>query len=300
MSSSKRPTGPAVPRLPLILTLVILAAVLPAGNPATAPGFVNEATLLKEAGFTLTLYGFPPEPIDVSGQMTITYTDPYLDPDSHIMIDCEILDLELAGTGIIIRENAEAISLGSMRSIDVGIDFPAESFFDVMYEIELPGVFPGETLLTYEPMHLTSVIGAWPPYGFPYEMSNPVITVYNEGGLAVGEITLWTETNLPLIEPKALVIVDAEYGSDVAEEFDDDLVEVRASIDVPDDEVVSAQFLFRESGAGPFIPFWTDLEGIGGNYGTISVMESGDGWAGYLDISGLSTAGGYYDVMVDF
>ncbi len=283
-----------------IVILALLMVILAAGYPATVPVFVNEVTVAKDAGFILTLYGFPPEEVEVSGTMTIGYSDVYPAPDNHMTIDYELLGMELTGTGIVIRNNPDVASYGSSRSLEEWIDFPAESFFDIMYELEIPGVFPGDTLLTYEPMHLAGIIDGWPPYGSLYEMANPVIIVYNEGGLAVGEITLWSEVNHPLSEPEALVILDTEYGSEVAQEYGEDVIEVRAAIGVPDADVVGAQFLFRESGEGPFLPFWTDYEGAGGNYGTVSIMENGDGWAGYLDISALSTLGGYYDVMVDF
>ena len=280
--------------------LTLLMVFLVPGSPGTAPGLANNVTMSKEASFTLTLYGYPPELITVSGTETITWSDPYTGPDNHIWIDVEIIELELSDVGMVIRNNSEAISLGTSRSLAEWIDFPAESFFDVMYEMEIPGIFPGETLITYEPMHLISTITQWPPYGHSYNMVNPVIVIYNEVGIAVGEITLWTEVNHPWSEPRVNLTVDTGYGSDVAEEYSDDVIEVRASINIPDEEIISAQFLWKEAGTGGFVPFWTDYDGTGKNYGTSSIKENGDGWAGYLDISTFSTLGGYYDLTVDF
>ncbi len=268
--------------------------------PGGAPGYVNNTTMSKEASFTLTLYGYPPEPIVVTGTEMVTWTDPYIGPDDHVYIDAEIVEMELSDLGMTIRNNPDVVSPGVSRSASPYIDFPAESFFDVMYEMEIPGIFPGETLLTYEPMHIVSTIDKWPPYAHPYTMANPLIVVYNQGGIAVGEITGWSEVNQPWEETRVGLTVDTEYGSDVAEEIDDDIVEARACINLPNEDVVDARFSYRDSGIDPFVQFWVDTDGSGGNYGTSAVKESGDGWAGYLDISLFSTSGGYYDIMVDF
>ncbi len=280
----------------LIVLFLILFTALPGG----APGYANNTTMSKEASFTLTLSGYPPEPITLVGTEAITWTDPYTGGDNHVYIDCEIVEMELSDVAMTIRTNTDVVNPGTSRSIDEWIDFPAESFFDVLYEIEIPGIFPAETLLTYEPMHLVSSITQWPPYGHPYMMANPVIVIYNRLGTPVGEITGWSEVNMPLVELRVGLTVDTGYGSDVAEEIDEDVVEARACINVPDEEVVSAQFFYRESGIDPFTPFWIDTDGSGENYGTSVPKENGDGWAGYLDISTFSTLGGYYDLMVDF
>ncbi|MBU8921554.1 MAG: T9SS type A sorting domain-containing protein [Bacteroidales bacterium] len=283
-----------------VVILVLFALLFFPARPVSAPGLANDVTMSKEATLELTIYGYSPELITVSGTETITYSDPYTAPDNHVWIDVEIVELELSDMAMVIRNNPEAVSLGSSRSLSEWIDFPAESFFDVMYEMEIPGIFPGETLITYEPMHLISTIDQWPPYGHAYAMVNPYIKIYNQVGLEVGEITMWTEANQLLAEPRANITVHTGYGSDVAEEYSDDVIEVRASINVPEEEIISAQFLWREEGTGGFIPFWTDFDGVGRNYGTSSIKESGDAWAGYLDISSFSTAGGFYDVVVDF
>jgi hypothetical protein len=287
-------------RVSIALILSIPLIMLMTEIPGGAPAYVNNTTMLKEASFTLTLYGYPPEPITLVGTETVTWTDPYIGIDNHVYIDYEIVEMEISDVAMTIRNNPDVVSPGVSRSIDEWIDFPAESFFDVYYEIEIPGMFPGDTLVNYEAMHLESIIDDWPPYGLTYSMTNPVIVIYNTMGIAVGEITGWSEVNLPWEEPRVGITVNTEYGSDLAEEIEDDVVEARACINIDDEFVQSAQFLYREEGMGPFLPFWIDTDGSGGNYGTSVPKESGDGWAGYLNISTFSTYGGYYDIMVDF
>ncbi|MDD3643803.1 MAG: T9SS type A sorting domain-containing protein [Candidatus Krumholzibacteria bacterium] len=284
----------------IVLALAALLLILTTALPGGAPGYANNTTMMKETSFTLTLYGFPPEPITLFGTETVTWTDPYTGGDAHVYIDCEIVDMEISDMAMTIRNNPDLAGMGITRSVDEWIDFPAESFFDILYEIEIPGIFPGDTLFTHEPMHIHGIVDRWPPYGHTYVMANPAIVVYTGMGIPVGEITGWSEVKLPWEEPRAGLTVDTEYGSDVAEEIDDDVVEARACINAANSYVIAAQFLCRESGTGPFLPFWVDTDGSGGNYGTSAPKESGDGWAGYLDISTFSTLGGHYDIMVDF
>jgi hypothetical protein len=253
-----------------------------------SPAFPNEKRVAKDVKIVLELYGMlPPELIDLKGHCDIEYSDIYTAPDGHRMIDIEIIELNLRGVDIEIRKNPGPLSIGSSRSIDPGIDFPAESFFDVFTEVQLPGLLPGDTLINYEPIHLTSIIGQFPPYHetYVYMMGGPPILLYNTGGIEVGAIHSWEERVLPYYPPEAHISVPTAYRSEVAIIAESGLIEISASLPHYDDyEISFAEFSYRHCGEPvPFMPFYTDYSGEGTRASTIYPKGEGDGWCGYFE-----------------
>lgn len=85
-------------------------------------------------------------------------------------IDVEIVEMELSGEdGTIIRLNDIAASTGQViGSPDPGMDFPAESFFDVFVEVDLPGM--GVAGLQHAtPIRLEASVDRIPPLGTSLE-----------------------------------------------------------------------------------------------------------------------------------
>jgi hypothetical protein len=134
---------------PLFRLSVSLLAILILTAVAISPAAADEKRVAKYVTAVIDIYGFGPVEITyVKGPCDLWYSSPYPDGENHIVIDSEILFMDLLGDGMKARRNPALPSPGSTRSIDPGIDFPAESFFDVMYEIELTDFLPGDKAFT--------------------------------------------------------------------------------------------------------------------------------------------------------
>lgn len=274
----------SVPLFRLAVSLLTVLAVVSLCSPDAFAQ--NEARLMKRVRCVIDISGLGPvEFVSISGPCDIVYTDPYLDPDNHFMIDTEILAMDLRDDIIFVRRHPGPPSPGVVRSFDPWIEFPAESFFDVMYEIELPDHFPGELLINYEPMHLTSVVDQFPPYFSTYVYPGGPILLYNEGGIEVAAILEWEEQILPWYEPEAHVTVPTAYKSEVAMLNELGQIELPASVRGFDhEEIEFAEFGFRPYGdPGPFMVFYTDYSGVGTWASTINPVGPGDGWCGYFE-----------------
>src|SRR5207247_10033542 len=76
-----------------------------------------------------------------------------------------MINMDLTGSSSVfgpvhIRESPSRPSLGQIRQQSPGVDFPADSFFDVFAEIDTSM----GTLHTNDPIHMQSVIYCIPPY----------------------------------------------------------------------------------------------------------------------------------------
>lgn len=274
--------------IPGVLLTVFLLIIFTTGSMKGSPTFPNEKKVAKNVKLVLEIFDLmPPESLHLYGPCDIEYSDTYTAPDGHRMIDTEIVELNLVGTNIRVRKNPGLPSPGSTRSITPGIDFPAESFFDVYYEVELPGLLPGDTLINYEPVHLTALINQFPPYHETYEypMGSPPILLYNKGGIEVGAILSWEEYVLPYYPPEAHIHVPTAYRSEVAVISESGLIELSASLPYFDDsEINFAEFGYRHcDDTGPFITFYTDFSGEGTRASTINPKGTGDGWCAYFE-----------------
>ena len=139
--------------------LTLFAVVMLSGASAVA----DDVTIQKGLRCIIDVSGLGPVEFDnISGPCVLFYSEPYPDADGYITIDTEILAMDLWDGNIAVRRNPGLPSPGLVKGITPWIDFPAESFFDVMIEIELPDHMPGELLINYEPMHITSIIDQYP------------------------------------------------------------------------------------------------------------------------------------------
>ncbi len=167
--------------------------------------------------------------------------------------------------------------------IPPGPDFPAESFFDVFTELELPDFMPGDTLFNDSPLSIESIVDQMPPYFSPYLLTNAPVTLSNQFGDPAGQITYWREETIPYTQPERFLHVDPHYRPDIAEMDPAGMIRVNMGMagDLGPDYVT---FSWRHHEVPePFIPFWTDNDGQAEIHGTISPTGEGDGWSGYLD-----------------
>ncbi len=285
---------------PTIGFIAVLAIALLSGTSALAYEITTQKGLRR---IIIDVYGIGPvEYTNVSGPYTLLYSDPYPDADGYITIDTEILAMDLRDDNIAVRRNPGPPSPGELKGITPGIDFPAESFFDVMIEIDLPEHRPGELLINYEPMHLTSIVDQFPPYFATYVYAGPPILLYNEGGIEVAAILEWEEYILPYYPPEAHITCPVAYKSEVALINEDGLIEFPASLNgINDADIDFAEFSYRPFGSpDPFTPFYTDFSGEGTRASTINPVGEGDGWCGYFEPGSEPFEGQVAECRVEF
>lgn len=90
------------------------------------------------------------------------------DGDGLADIQTEMLSMNMSGGGFTLRESPTQPSLGAIEELAQGTGFPANSFFDVFFEIDLP---TGDTIFNIHPHRVVSVINRIPP--FPHTVYEP-------------------------------------------------------------------------------------------------------------------------------
>jgi len=161
---------------------------------------------------TLEIPGAGVSHLALNGPSTVLRSDPSdSDGDGRLEITTELVAMDLQGMTpsgpLHLRESPTRASLGRVEQPAPGIDFPAESFFDVFFEVSLDS---GQTWLpVVEPVRMQAVIDAIPPilsfYRPPHVLSIPLIG--NDGQL-IGVIRYVIHIPLP---PREKVIIFVNY-----------------------------------------------------------------------------------------
>lgn len=131
--------------------------------PETLPDFpsAGQDQFLSKIEINLDLDGHNDETLLLSGPTTVNRSEPYAGEGTDV-IDVEIVSMDLTGTGpnigpVIITESPATPSLGIIEGkYPDGIDFPAESFFDVYVEIDALEM----TVYNQQPIQIDSMPGA--------------------------------------------------------------------------------------------------------------------------------------------
>jgi uncharacterized repeat protein (TIGR01451 family) len=110
------------------------------------------------------------------GPTTIQRQEPVTLPDGREQIETEMVQLDLRGSfemgplvgPVTIRESPDRRTKGKVTQIKPGQDFPAESFFDVFFEVDvdLGGIVV--TLINHEPVPMRRIITSIPPVWADY------------------------------------------------------------------------------------------------------------------------------------
>ena len=132
------------------------------------------------------------ETIELEGPALVTRSDPRLDGDLYV-VDTEIVSLELSGMSptlgpVVVRQSPDLPSLGEVRQQEPGEDFPADSFFDIFVEIDLPDL--GIIAVNQDPLVLEATLTDLPPAeGDEYRGANgEPLPIYSESGIQIGRI----------------------------------------------------------------------------------------------------------------
>ncbi len=131
----------------------------------------NSSTTL---GFVPLCRGLAMSTVIANGPTTIRRDTPAVGPDGNEQIPTELVEMTLQGTidlgpvvgPVTIHESPDRRSVGQITQINPGKDFPAESFFDVFFEVELPGGIIG---VNHEPVPMRRIIWDIPPLLIDYK-----------------------------------------------------------------------------------------------------------------------------------
>jgi hypothetical protein len=296
----------------VIMTTALLfcvGIVLSTGS-AHALIYGDDERIEVEMVISLPDFGIFEAHIALMDQGIIEWSDPFPGPEGDV-IEWDLADIEFAG--LLSETGADRIYVfpdaclagGCLTEWEPSPDFPAESFFDVYFQIELPDLLPGEILHTETPMFVSSFVTQWPPYYEVYQSDPAVpIPIFNEGGIVVGEILSWRQEHIPYYPPTAHINVPTEKYSNIAlttEEFSP-FVEVSANLitNVPH-EISHAVFSWRLAGTpDPFVEFGIDTDGSAPQYSTVKDMGTGDGWSALFDTNVLPPEETEVELQVDF
>jgi hypothetical protein len=113
------------------------------------------------------------ENITATGPTTIARGTPYNPGDGHMKINTAMVSMNLVGTSAYIGPvkifiNPSTTSNGTIRQVNAGSDFPADSFFDVFVEINTTLPPPYSTLHYDQPVLMHALIHGIPPWNTTY------------------------------------------------------------------------------------------------------------------------------------
>lgn len=154
----------------------------------------------KATGFTLHIAGQPPVYVTATGTAAVQSATPcaVCGPNGEDVFDTEMVSMSLTSTGghvTTVRESPSRPSLGQIRQQQPGVNFPADSFFDVFVELDMPD---GSTLHNEQPIHTQAVIDAFPPFGSTYRSpQSTALPLLNTAGQLVGTISKTVFVPLP-------------------------------------------------------------------------------------------------------
>jgi hypothetical protein len=167
---------------------VLLCSSRPAAAypPAGTDEFDSAATITIDFSFS----GGPVMTETVTGPTRIERGTPFNPGDGRWRIETEIVSMELRGTTafgpITVKESPTERSTGYVKQKMGGIDFPADSFFDVFVQMDTPL----GRLHNNDPIGMSAVIHEIPPFEAMYEPPIAIpVDLFNEAGDKVGVIT---------------------------------------------------------------------------------------------------------------
>jgi len=133
------------------------------------------------------------ETLVVKGSTTIARGNPYDPGDGRIKIDTEIVSMNLVGAStyigpITVVESPAIESDGEVRQKTAGVDFPADSFFDVYIEIQTMMPPPLNVLYNDDPVLMSAVITTIPPWNTTYTGPPESVDLKAQDGLVIGFI----------------------------------------------------------------------------------------------------------------
>ncbi|MBN1884372.1 MAG: T9SS type A sorting domain-containing protein [Candidatus Krumholzibacteriota bacterium] len=283
--------------LPALAVLLCLAAA-----PAAAQ-LAHQETVNGELFIGIELYSGFRDTVRVFGPCEIAWSDPiFADPGWMIETEIVAMDLVSSDPPVLVRGNMSGLPTpGEIEFPPPDPDFPAESFFDVFFEIELPEELPGLILTNDVPLRIETTVRQFPPFFDRYAPASPApVPLFDQYGGPVGEVTWWRQETLPWSPPQAHLLVPTVYASDEAQADETGLVHMSAFLTNGPPPGVT-EFFWRPGGSfEPWIPFALDDDGSDYRAATVFDAGEGDGYAATLDANLFDPFGSYVDLKVEF
>jgi cysteine-rich repeat protein len=120
----------------------------------------------------VSIQGLPDESVQFRGPTAIQRGDPVDPGDGRREIQTEILSMDLSGSSSLgtlrLVQSPTLPSIGKIKSQGPDADFPADSFFDVFFEVETRLPPPLDLLHNQDPIQMREVIRCIPPFGRIY------------------------------------------------------------------------------------------------------------------------------------
>jgi len=148
----------------------------------------GEDVMQTELSHRVRLFGLGPNggdlicDADMIGPTTVDRSDPYIDPDTGLCcIDTEIVAMRLEGNDpicgpVIITPCPDRPSTGQICAKSTDAAFPANSFFDVYMQIEIPNL--GIVLKNCAPVRMECMIDQIPPFNCFYQLRLSDVPLY--------------------------------------------------------------------------------------------------------------------------
>lgn len=160
-------------RLPLrALFVVALLLALPVVPADAYPAAGVDAFPTSAQVFITPLPGCADSPLTqrtvLNGPTTVQRSGQQRGEDDRGFIETEIVAMDLTGVTpagpVSVRESPTKKSQGRVTQQEPGLDFPADSFFDVFIELD----YAGRTFHNPVPVHMEAVIHSLPPHALSY------------------------------------------------------------------------------------------------------------------------------------
>lgn len=172
------------------LLIVFLILVFGTTSVALAYPPAGHDEFLSTAVLVLNIPGLGTDTVTVTGPTIVNRGSPFDPGDGKLEIPTEIVSMQLTGTSslvgpITVTESLIQNSTGKIKQQTAGVDFPADSFFDVFVEIQTgAGNFHNNN-----PVPMQAEINSIPPYGTTYTPPSPIqIIIYDQNENPVGTI----------------------------------------------------------------------------------------------------------------
>ncbi len=144
----------------------------------------GDDSFVTTLGHDITIPGFNLHCSNFQGPVVVRRSNPYIDPATGLCcIKTEIVQLEMRGTcdngtPAVIRLCPKMPSTGFICEKTPGTCFPANSCFDVFFEVEVQMATGPMIFKNCKPANMCCMINALPPLGCPYQLTNAPIELY--------------------------------------------------------------------------------------------------------------------------
>jgi len=187
----------------VMMPAVSFGAVFPAGGTDIIP---------TRGAMSMNVPGLGNGTVEMTGTSTVQRQNPCVGcgPGGRTKIETEIIAMSLTGNSstlgaIVLNESPTKVSSGQVTEQSPGVNFPADSFFDIFFEIQTSqGLLHND-----DSVRVGAIINSLPHHNGETHSAGPInLTLLNAASQAVGtlnSLTLWLPPQVP--EPSSLALI---------------------------------------------------------------------------------------------